>query len=322
MENIDKTYCVYMHTSPSGKSYIGITCKKPPETRWSNGNGYKRGHPYFWKAICKYGWENFEHKILFDGLTRQQACDKEMIAMYDTTNPEKGYNMTAGGDGKSGYVMSEETKRKISESHIGRFTGEDNPNYGNHKIAGENNPFYGKTHSDETKKKLSELSKGRPSYMKGKHFSGEALQHMIDAQKKKRKPVMQFNLLGEFLNRFESSEDAAHTVNGSRNVISSCCKGRIGTAYGYIWMYEEDYNPTQPVKKKQRKQRKAETYFSRTVLQYTTDGIFIKEFISVAEASRQTTINKSCIRDCCRGKQKSAGGFIWRYKEDEQDKEN
>ena len=47
------------------------------------------------------------------------------------------------------------------------------------------NPFYGKTYSDETKKKLSELSKGRPSYMKGKHFSGEALQHMIDAQKKK-----------------------------------------------------------------------------------------------------------------------------------------
>lgn len=319
MENIDKTYCVYMHTSPSGKSYIGITCKKPPETRWSNGNGYKRNHPYFWNAICKYGWDNFEHKILFDGLTRPQACEKEkeMIALYNTTNPEKGYNITAGGDGKVGYVMSEETKRKISESHIGRFTGKDNPNYGNHKIAGENNPFYGKTHSEEAKKKLSELAKGRSSFMKDKHFSNEALEHIINARKKERKPVLQFNLLGEYLNRFESAEDAALTVQGGRNVISSCCRGNISTAYGYIWVYEENYDPTQSIKKRQRKQRNVETYFSRAILQYTTDEILIKEFISIAEASRQTNINKSCIRDCCRGKQHTAGGFIWRYKENE-----
>lgn len=324
MEKETKLYCVYKHTSPNGKSYIGITSKKPPEARWSNGNGYKRNHPYFWKAICKYGWDNFKHEILFDGLTRQQACEKEkeMIAMYDTTNPDKGYNMTAGGDGKIGYVMSEETKHKISESRIGKFTGEDNPNYGNHKIAGENNPFYGKTHSEETKKKLSELSKGRPSPMKGKHFSGDALENIQNARRKRCKIVLQFSLCGEFLNRFDTAEDAAKFINGCRSVISSCCIGKIGTAYGYIWIYEEDYDPSQLVKKKPRKQRKTETYFSRTVLQYTTDGIFIEEFISIAEASRQTTINKSCIRDCCRGKQKSAGGFIWRYKEDEQDKEN
>ena len=319
MSNEEKLYCVYMHTSPSGKSYIGMTCKRPPEARWSNGNGYKSGHPYFWKAICKYGWDNFEHQILFDGLTREQACEKEKesIAMYNTTNPDMGYNMTAGGDGKTGYVMSEETKRKISESHIGRFTGENNPNYGNHKIAGENNPFYGKKHSEENKKRMSELAKGRPSYMRGKHFSGDALQHMIDAQKKRRKPVLQFNLLGEFLNKFESPEDAAHDVNGSRNVISGCCRGRTKTAYGYIWVYEEDYDSTQPMQKQARKQRVLETYFSKTVLQYTLDKILINEFISAAEASRQTNINICCIRDCCRGRQKTAGGFIWRYKEDE-----
>ena len=45
MDNVEKTYCVYKHTSPSGKVYIGMTCKDPPEKRWSNGNGYKRNHP-------------------------------------------------------------------------------------------------------------------------------------------------------------------------------------------------------------------------------------------------------------------------------------
>ena len=326
MDNIDiqKTYCVYMHTSPSGKSYIGITCKKPPETRWSNGNGYKRGHPYFWKAICKYGWDKFKHNILFDGLTQQQAYEKEkeMIALYDTANPEKGYNMTKGGDGKSGYIMSKETKYKISKSRIGRFTGEDNPNFGNHKIAGKNNPFYGKTHSAATKKKLSELARGRSSPMKGKHFSEEALRNLLNARKKKRKPVLQFDLLGHFLNKFECAEDAARTVDGSRNVISGCCKGRSSVAYGYIWIYEENYDPTQPVQKKPRKQRDLDTYFSKAILQYTVDGVFVKEFVSTAEAHRQTNINVNCIKDCCRGRQKTAGGFIWRYKDNGQDKKN
>lgn len=321
MNNEEKMYCVYKHTSPSGKSYIGMTCKQPPELRWSNGNGYKRHHPHFWNAICKYGWDNFTHEILFNGLTRQQACDKEkeMIAMYNTTNPYKGYNITQGGDGKMGYVMSEETKRKISESHMGRFTGENNPNYGNHKLAGENNPFYGQTHTDDTKRKLSELATGRPSSMKGRHFSGTALDNIRYAQKTKRKPVLQFNLLGEFLSRFESAGDAAIVVNGDRNVISACCRRTIGTAYDYIWVYEENYDSTQPIQKKPRKQRSADTYYSRAVLQYTTDDVLVQEFISISEASRQSTINKSCIRDCCVGKQHTAGGFIWRYKNGEQD---
>ena len=63
----NKNYCVYQHTNKiNGKIYIGITCQKP-EKRWgSQGRKYEEC-PYFWKAIQKYGWENFEHKILFDG---------------------------------------------------------------------------------------------------------------------------------------------------------------------------------------------------------------------------------------------------------------
>ena len=318
MDNVENTYCVYKHTRPSGKVYIGMTCKDPPEKRWSNGNGYKRNHPYFWNAIKKYGWDNFKHEILFKNLNREEACikEQEMIELYDSTNPDNGYNQTKGGDGKLGYVMSEETKQKISESHVGRFIGKDNPNYGNHKIAGENNPFYGKTHSEETKNKLSELAKRRISTMKGKHFSGEALEHIIDARKKKRKPVLQFSIFGELLNEFECAEDAARAVQGSRNIITGCCKGIPKTAYGYIWIYKEDYDATQPIQRV-RKQRSSDTYFSKIVLQYTTDNILIGEFVSASEASRQTNINANCIRDCCRGNQKTAGGFIWRYKENE-----
>jgi len=56
----DNSYCVYIHTSPSGKMYVGITGKEP-ERRWGiNGNNYMLDK-CFWKAIQKYGWENIRH---------------------------------------------------------------------------------------------------------------------------------------------------------------------------------------------------------------------------------------------------------------------
>jgi hypothetical protein len=60
----DRRWCVYMHTSPSNKAYIGITCQKPSE-RWGvNGSAYCRGtQQRFQYAIEKYGWDNFEHVI-------------------------------------------------------------------------------------------------------------------------------------------------------------------------------------------------------------------------------------------------------------------
>lgn len=50
-----KSYTVYRHTSPSGKVYIGITCRKP-EYRWNHGKGYKEiDQPVLYRAIKKYG---------------------------------------------------------------------------------------------------------------------------------------------------------------------------------------------------------------------------------------------------------------------------
>ena len=60
---IKKVWCIYMHTNKiNGKKYIGQTFQNI-EYRWrQDGSGYK-GQP-FYNAIEKYGWDNFEHKIL------------------------------------------------------------------------------------------------------------------------------------------------------------------------------------------------------------------------------------------------------------------
>ena len=113
-------WTVYKHTNKiNGKSYIGITSRKP-EDRWGT-NGYKyqsqkSKYLCFSKAIQKYGWDNFTHEILFTGLTKEDACkkEKELISFYNSKAPF-GYNLTDGGEGTSGYEVSEEFKQRRSE---------------------------------------------------------------------------------------------------------------------------------------------------------------------------------------------------------------
>lgn len=117
----NKKYIVYMHKNKiNGKVYIGITCQKT-NYRWGAGSGYKQ-QPKFYNAICKYGWENFEHITLFKNLSFEEAKQKEieMIDKYNAFSKEYGYNATKGGDGSNGVPCSEETKLKISKANKGR----------------------------------------------------------------------------------------------------------------------------------------------------------------------------------------------------------
>lgn len=61
-------------------------------------------------------------------------------------------------------------------------------------------------------------------------------------------------------------------------------------------------------------QRKRESGHKKPILQYTLDNMFVSEYVSTKEASRQTKINKGNISQCCNQKRKSAGGYIWKYK--------
>ena len=87
-------YCVYRHSFPNGKHYIGIS--KDAEHRWRNGKGYD-SQPKIAKAIAYYGWENIDHVIICNGLTLTQAqkLERELIDAYDSI--EHGYNVSIGG---------------------------------------------------------------------------------------------------------------------------------------------------------------------------------------------------------------------------------
>ena len=107
MEN----YKVYCHTLPNNKKYIGLTSCKSCSDRWRSGYGYKN-QPYFYNAIKKYGWKNIKHEIIAENLTAKQAqaLEQKLIAKYDTTNTERGYNISLGGE--VGSKLSEEKKKE------------------------------------------------------------------------------------------------------------------------------------------------------------------------------------------------------------------
>lgn len=268
-------YCVYIHINKiNNKKYVGITCKNPPEDRWGqNGSGYKKNQPCFYRAIQKYGWENFEHIIWAEGLFEYEAKSIEvaLIAAYKTNvsrwhDEAQGYNMTDGGEGTSGRECSEETRRKMSESLKGKYVGENSSFYGKHhteearKIMselkkgvyeGENHPLYGKHHSEESKKKMSEARKGK--YVRENNpFYGK--QHSDETRAQMRKNHADFNggnnprarsvyqidkETNEIIARFDASADAERATGINHSHIIACCRGKQKTTGGFKWAYAD-----------------------------------------------------------------------------------
>lgn len=87
---------VYIHTTPDGKRYVGVTAIEP-EKRWLKGKGYTQ--KVFGNAIEKFGWENILHEIVAENLSEQEASEMEifLIKKYNTTDERFGYNVRNGG---------------------------------------------------------------------------------------------------------------------------------------------------------------------------------------------------------------------------------
>lgn len=87
-------FCVYVHTVPNGKIYIG--CTKDPVSRWNNGEGYIN-NKIFYNDIQSYGWNNIKHEIIADFEDRESALKLEavLIALLKAENKNYGYNQTS-----------------------------------------------------------------------------------------------------------------------------------------------------------------------------------------------------------------------------------
>lgn len=241
------TSVVYCHINKvNGKRYIGKT--NNIASRWSgNGSAYLRGrgkNTIFANAIKKYGWDNFEHIILEDGLTDEEASEREVyyIELYKTNIVKHGnaygYNMTDGGEGAAGRVISDETREKMKISHLGYVVSEETKAKISQSLKGRD------TLSKEARAKLGQhnsvVLKGRklpPDRVEAiRQLSKERGISELARQRSREQTIKQvINIdTGEI---FECMKDACEKYDISATHLSAACRGRRKTAKGYRWKY-------------------------------------------------------------------------------------
>ena len=236
------------------------------------------------KNIYKKRPETLKEEYIKTCYSEEEMCSDEQhyIEVFDTLWPN-GYNLTKGGDG--GEIPCEEIRKKISDALKGK------PAYNKgipmseetRKKIGEANKD--KTMSKEARKKISESMSGEKHPMFGKHHSKESKKKISDALKGKPAP-----------NKGKPMSEE------SKKKLSDSLKGKPAP------------NKGKPMSEEQKKKLK-NGKLSKIVLQFTLDGVFIREWPSAAECGRNG-FNQSSIVSCCNGKRKSAYGFKWYYKED------
>jgi hypothetical protein len=139
--------------------------------------GKGKGYRAFIKGKAEIRPPKDESRIIFlkQNLTEEEAFKHEtyMIAVLGRKDLGTGIlrNKTDGGEGSSGAIRSEETRKILSE-----------------KNKGKNHPFYGKKHSEETRRKNSEANKGKNHPFYGKKRSEETRRKQSEAKKGKNHP--------------------------------------------------------------------------------------------------------------------------------------
>lgn len=221
-------YTVYQHKNKiNGKMYFGITSRKPIERWGNNGNNYK-STPHFYSAIQKYGWDNFEHNIIYENLTKEEACDIEqmLIKEYHTQDREYGYNILEGGQASQ---LPTEVRKKMSKAMMGNQNGLGHPC------------------TEEKKQKISMAQKGRKLTEEHKAKLSEAAKkrHVPCSEEKKKilsqnyphkKKVYCF----EVNKVYSSVQECARKLKLNPSLVSRVCRGKLHTTGGYHLKYYDD----------------------------------------------------------------------------------
>lgn len=245
-------YIYKITNTVNNKAYIGVTTQSNPNARWSDHKSHNKqgnGCPFLMKAFKKYGEGAFKFEVLIICFDEDVfRFESDYIKRYNSLSPN-GYNVAEGGK--------------------------------------TNQTFLGKTHSEETRKILSEKSKI--------HNANQ------EVRERARRVAIEFNKthnIGELQKKSEKWQKAL-------------AEGRIG---GHA-KTEEGKRKISESLKLYHKNNIIKTTFGRKVSQYTIDSILIETFDSISIAGIKTGISRQNIQQNLSGRSKTSGGFIWKYTE-------
>lgn len=245
-------------------------------------------------------------------------------------------NLTGGGEGicnpsfitkqrmrnaKLGTKVSEATKKKMSEAAMGRPKSEAtklkiSKIHKGKKISAENIEKLrirntGKKLSEETKRKVSENS---AKFWLGKKFPDEMRKKMSEARSGKPAPwqnkkIIQYDFCGNIIQDWISATVASRELNLNRENIIANCKGRRHYCGDFIWCYDGQIPNMDFI----LNGGNINNGKSREIYQFNLENERIGTYSSMSEAEKVTNISHTTISRCCKGKQRTSGGFIWRY---------
>ena len=265
---------VYKYTSPSGKVYIGQTCReRKRRNEFLTHKSYTKGS-FIEEARKKYGPEKFKYEVIFEAESEStedvvKALDyweEYYIKKYNATDRQYGYNMMKGSTFNVGIELSEESRRRMGEKsrermrkhnpmkgkkftpeQIARLKASIKPKYG------KDNPNYGWKPPKELLDRLAEMSRqrtGEKNPFFGKSHSQETKNRLRD---KFGRSVVQIDAKTlEEIETFPSASAAAQKVANNKRAVSEICKvcnryvnskgAQYITACGYRWRWaDEEY---------------------------------------------------------------------------------
>lgn len=239
----DSVFCVYILTFPNNKVYIGQTCQIP-ERRWANGNGYSKVQPVRC-AIDKYGWKNVKHKILYSGLSKEEAdyFEKKEISMHESWKRSNGYNVLPGGVvNRTGFKNTEAQNEKISRSHMKPVVQYDR--FGN-QIAEYDSILDASKSLGVSFKPISSVCNGdkKTAYGSVWRFAGDDFDAFDSLPLKpgaKGTPVAAYDDSGALVAIYATSKCAERMTGFDHGGILRCCNGKAFSYRGFVWKYYKE----------------------------------------------------------------------------------
>lgn len=226
--NLDKNdefgnvYTVYKHISPNGKEYVGMT--RNIQKRWEgNGCSYTKNSE-FRNDIMKYGWDNFQHIIIKDGLSLRKASKLEDELIVDSMNRGVAYNIARGGIGGShpawnkGIPLSDEQKAKLIAANKGKKLSDET----RERISKSN---IGRIVSEETKRKIGDKNRGK------KHSKEHTAKWKKSNKWRFRKIEIRKNEI--LVGTYDSIREASRKTGLSRGFINGTIRNPKGEHQGY-----------------------------------------------------------------------------------------
>ena len=191
------------------------------------------------RAVKKYGKENFQVEVLYfyDTVEECRADEERILTEYNVRDCPHSYNIKNGAIGWTSEDMTGEKHPFYGKHHTEEARkklsqakkGENNPQYGKR---GKDAPMYGKHHTEETKQKIARANKGLKR-------SEEIRLKLSQAKNYRKTPIVAIQKDTGKIRVFESQMECARQLNLDQRNIYHCLKGRQKTCKGYLIKYME-----------------------------------------------------------------------------------